>query len=493
MTHPRAILLATALWLPLPATADMTPDALWQAWQDNAAAAGLPLSATVEQGGTLALIGLSVRRPLGDGTLTLGVDRLDLAQDGADVRMTLPVGGTVTLVAAPGPDDPEGDTVEAVFALADAPLSATATGDAADPDWTVAADTVALELVSLTQGGTPVDAEFRADLGGLAGRLTGLGSADRPLSADLSLARMATAFAATDADSGDTLRTTATQSDATLRADLAEDPSDPDAWSLRASLAGGESASVSVQSGPTGSFETDSRQDSSVLDVTLTDTRSDYGARVTGLATTLSGSMLPAGPLGAAIDTATLNLSVPTGPAPDLQTAQLALDLQGVMPDDRLWALIDPMGALPRDPAAATLRAEADLASLDPDAAAEATEDTAPGMDLPGLLPRALRIAEIAVNLGTASIAGDGAVDIPAGPMGVPDMDQATGAIDLRGTGLNGLLQQAMAAGAVNMEQAMGAQMLLGMFAVQGEGDSFTTRIELQPDGALLVNGNRLR
>lgn len=501
MTHPRAILRATALSLslslPLTATADMTPDALWQAWQDSAAAAGYPLSATVEQGGTLGLTGLSLRRPLGDGTVTLGVDRLDLVQDGADVRVTLAAGGRMTVVAVPGPDDPDGDTVEAVFALGDRPLTATAAGDATDPDWTVAADTVALELVSLTQGGTPVDAEIRADVRGLTGRITGLGTgpgtgrgtAGRPLSAELTAARMATAFAVTDPDSGDTLRTTATQDDTTLRADLTEDATDPDGWTLRAALAGGASSSVSLQSGPAGSIETDSRQDSAALEITLTDTRSDYGARLDGLATTVSGSLVPAGPLGATMARATLALSVPTSPAPDLQTARLALDLQGVVPDDRLWALIDPMGALPRTPASATLRADADLASPDPDpAAAEAT-----GMDLPGLLPRSLRIAEIALDIGAASMAGDGAFDIPAGPMGIPDMDQATGAVDLRADGLAGLLQQAMAAGALSMEQAMGAQMLLGMFATQGQGDSFTSRIELQPGGALLVNGNRLR
>jgi hypothetical protein len=77
--------------------------------------------------------------------------------------------------------------------------------------------------------------------------------------------------------------------------------------------------------------------------------------------------------------------------------------------------------------------------------------------------------------------------------MGVPDPARTVGALDLEGTGLNGLLQRAMGAGAMSMEQAMGAQMLLGMFATQGEGDTFTTRIELLPEGGLVVNGTQLR
>lgn len=485
MTHPRAILRATALCAILaatPAIADITPEGLWQAWQDRAGTAGHTLDATVEPGGTLGLSDLTITRPLGTGTITVGFGRLDLAQDGADVRVTLPAGGTVTVTTTPGADDPDGETMEAVLELGDRPLGATASGDAAAPLWTLAADSAALTLVSLTQDGEPVPAEARIDLAGLAGTLSGLGGGG-PLAADLRADRLASDITATDPETGDTIRSTATQSDTTLRASLTEDAADPAAWSLQAMMTGGPSEAVSLRSGPSGSFESDSRQDAATLDLTMTGTRTDYAAEVTGFTTTLSGSLLPQGPLGVATDSAALALSLPAGPADGMQTAALSLDLGGVVPDDRLWALIDPMGALPREPGTATLRAEADLESPEADAAE----------DLPGLLPRAVRISEIALQLGTARIAGDGAFDIPAGPMGVPDMAQTVGAMDLRAMGLNGLLQQAIGAGAMTMEQAMGAQMMLGMFATQGEGDSFTSRIELLPGGGLVVNGTQLR
>jgi hypothetical protein len=489
MTHPRPALRATAFCAALaglPAAADITPEGLWQAWQDRAAAAGHALSATVDQGGTLGLDGLTVTRPLGTGTITARFDRLDLVQDGADVRAILPAGGIVTVTAMPGADDPLGETRQAVLALGDRPLGAVASGDAAAPLWTVDADAATVTLVSLTEGGTPVPADARIDLAGLSGTLSGLDGGG-PLAADLRADRLASDIEATDPATGDTIRSTATQSDTELRARLTEDPADPTAWRLHGTLTGGASEAVSLRSGPTGTFESDSRQDSATLDLTMTAARTDYAAQVAGIATTLSGTLLPQGPLGLAIGTAGLSMSLPTGLAAGLQTATVALDLGGVVPGDRLWALIDPMGALPREPGTVTLRAEADLASPEPGA-------TAPGgPDLPGLLPRALRIPEIAVGLGGAQLAGDGAFDIPAGPMGVPDIAAATGAMDLRATGVNGLLQQAIGAGAMTMEQAMGAQMMLGMFATQGVGDSFTTRIELLPDGGLVVNGTQLR
>lgn len=489
MPNPRAILRAAALCAALaaiPAAADITPEGLWQAWQDRADAAGHALTATEEQGGTLTLDGLTLTRPLGTGTVTVGFDRLDLAQVGADVRVTLAAGGTVTVTTTPGGDDPEGETVEAVLALGDRPLSATASGDAAAPVWRLAANRASLTLVSLIRDGDPVPVDARIDLAGLAGTLSGIG-AGGPLAADLRTDRLASDIAATDPATGDTIRSTATQSDTSLRASLTEDATDPAAWLLRATITGGPSEAVSLRSGPAGSIESDSRQDSATLDLTMTGARTDYDAQVTGLATTLSGSLLPRGPFGLAMSSARLALSLPTAPAAGMQTATAALDLGGVMPDDRLWALFDPLGVLPRDPAMAMLRAEADLASPEPDA-------TAPGgADLPGLLPRALRIPEIALDLGTASIRGDGAFDIPAGPMGIPDMAQTVGALDLRAAGLNGLLQRAMTTGALSMEQAMGAQMMMGMFATQGDGDSFTTRIELLPGGGFAINGTRLR
>lgn len=493
MTHPRAILRATVFCAALvaqsvaqPAAADLTPEGLWQAWQDRAAAAGHPLSAEMDQGGTLGLDGLVFSRPLGNGTITLGIGRLDLAQDGADVRATLPAGGTVTITATPGPDDPDGETIAAVLALGDTPLTATASGDAAAPVWTLAARTASLNLVSLTRDGVPVPAAARFDLAGLAGTLAGIGGGG-PLSADLRADRLASDIDATDPATGDTIRNTATQSDTSLRASLRDDPADPAAWSLNATLASGASEAVSLRTGPAGSFESDSRQDSATLALTMTETRTDYDARVSGLATTLSGSLLPAGPLGVAMETAQLALSLPAGPAAGVQSAAVALDLGGVMPGDRLWTLIDPMGVLTRAPFAATVRAEADLASPEPGA-------TAPdGTPLPDLLPRALRIPEIALTHDAARVTGDGAFDLPAGPMGIPDLAQATGALDLQAAGLNGVLERATTGGAMTMEQAMGAQMLLGMFATQGQGDVFTTRIELMPGGGFSVNGTQVR
>jgi hypothetical protein len=67
------------------------------------------------------------------------------------------------------------------------------------------------------------------------------------------------------------------------------------------------------------------------------------------------------------------------------------------------------------------------------------------------------------------------------------------GVFELRATGITGLIEQAIGAGIVTMEQAMGAQMMIGMFTTPGPGDSLSARVEAREGGALFVNGTQMR
>lgn len=482
MISTRSLLLAAALALPLPAYADLTPETLWQDWQDQAAAAGRDLSADVEQGAALTLRGLTVTRPLGTGTITATFDRMDLTQAGPGVKVSLPGDQQITVTANPA----EGGPSVAVFSLGDGPLTALAEDASGAPTYTLSADTLTATLLSFTQDGEDVDADMRADLSGLGGTISGLSDGDAPLVADLTADAVASEVILRDPAMGGEVRNTATQQNVALHAELSGADSE---WSLIARLENTDSASVSLQTSPEGSFETDSKQDTSRLALTLTDLRADYTAALTGMATTISGSVVPMGPLSLVMGAANMTLSVPTGPADGVQTARIALDLKDATMGDSIWAMLDPRNALPRDPGQLSLTAEADLEMID-----GLSPTALPGDEpVPSLAPRAVRIENLALDLAGATLGGTGAFTIPEGPGGVPNIAQPIGSMDLQATGLAGLLQQAIAGGIVSAQQAMGAQMMLGMFAIQGEGDSFTSRIEAGPGSALFVNGNQLR
>jgi len=61
-------------------------------------------------------------------------------------------------------------------------------------------------------------------------------------------------------------------------------------------------------------------------------------------------------------------------------------------------------------------------------------------------------------------------------------------------SGGNGLLDKLVGMGLVQEEQAMGARMMIGLFARPGGGeDTLQSTIELKEDGSVLANGQRIR
>ena len=61
-------------------------------------------------------------------------------------------------------------------------------------------------------------------------------------------------------------------------------------------------------------------------------------------------------------------------------------------------------------------------------------------------------------------------------------------------TGGNGLLDTLVGLGLLPEEQAMGARMMLGLFARPGDGpDTLVSTIEVKEDGSVLANGQRVR
>ena len=73
-------------------------------------------------------------------------------------------------------------------------------------------------------------------------------------------------------------------------------------------------------------------------------------------------------------------------------------------------------------------------------------------------------------------------------------MPKPTGSLDLTLVGGNGLIDKLVAMGLLPEEQAMGARMMMGLFAVPGDGeDSLKSKLEINEDGHVLANGQRLK
>lgn len=187
-------------------------------------------------------------------------------------------------------------------------------------------------------------------------------------------------------------------------------------------------------------------------------------------------------------------LVMPVSKTDDMQDFALGVTLGDFVTSDMIWGMLDPGGQLPHDPAtvAFDLTGKAKLAfdMMDPEqmAAAESGE-----IGIPGEV-ESLALNNLEVTAAGASLTGTGAFafDFPTLLMS-QGMQGTDGALDLKLSGANGLMGKLSEMGLLPEDQAMGAQMMLGMFAVPAGEDMYSSKIELKADGQVLANGQRLK
>ena len=100
-----------------------------------------------------------------------------------------------------------------------------------------------------------------------------------------------------------------------------------------------------------------------------------------------------------------------------------------------------------------------------------------------------VEIGQLVIDAVGARVSGTGAFTFDnSGPMPDP-----AGSVELTIDGANALIDRLVAMGIVPQDQAMGAQMMLGHFARPVGDDQLESVIEVQPGGAVLANGQRIR
>ena len=216
-----------------------------------------------------------------------------------------------------------------------------------------------------------------------------------------------------------------------------------------------------------------------------------YGGSGTGTEMRMESSDIPLPDLTFAVEESDFRLAMPITATQEPGDFGLRTTLRGLTLSESIWALVDPMSSLPRDPATIAF----DLAGkgrwfidiLDPEAAAAAT--AAPGE------VEAVTLNALEVKLAGAELTGSGAFTLDnTDTRTFEGMPRPEGKVDLRLVGGNKLLDTLVAMGLVPQDQAMGARMMLGLFARPGDGeDTLVSTIEVTPEGQVLANGQRLR
>lgn len=199
-------------------------------------------------------------------------------------------------------------------------------------------------------------------------------------------------------------------------------------------------------------------------------------------------------PLSFGADEVSTNFLLPLQKRDGPQGFGIGFALNGLTISDVIWGMLDPTAQLPRDPINLifdlTGTAKLLFDFLDPDQGEIIAETGA----FPGQL-NSLALNALEVKAAGAELTGQGAFTFDNADLITFDgMPRPEGAMDLTLLGGNGLLDTLVDTGLVPPDAAMGTRMMMGLFSVPGEGeDTLNSRIEMNAQGHVLVNGQRLR
>lgn len=206
---------------------------------------------------------------------------------------------------------------------------------------------------------------------------------------------------------------------------------------------------------------------------------------------TLAGMGLPFPEAKLAYAESGFNLTMPVGKTDTPADFALLTKLVDLTISDEIWGMLDPTGQLPHDPATVILdtKGTARMTTDIMDETAMAALGDAP----PGEL-HSLDVTEIKVTLAGAELTGAGAFTFDNSDLttfgGLP---VPTGKLDAKLVGGNTLMDKLMAMGLLAEDQVMGARMMMAMFgnAVEGK-DEITTTVEAKDKG-LFVNNQQIQ
>lgn len=170
----------------------------------------------------------------------------------------------------------------------------------------------------------------------------------------------------------------------------------------------------------------------------------------------------------------------------------LGLALVDLSVSDSIWNLIDPGTVLPRDPATIAMDLSGEVTPffdfLDPEQA-----DAAAMADVPGEI-HGVTLNDLTLSIAGAEVLGTGDFTFDNSDFQtIPGMPRPQGEANFELNGVNGLIDKLVQIGIIPEGEAMMPRMMLGMFATPVGDDALTSRIEINDQGHIFANGQRLQ
>lgn len=494
----RFFFLSTSLaaLITTPALADLTAQDVWAEWQAIAANSGYTLQAGDQSrsGDTLTVSGVTMSMELSEGAMVGQLGDITFTERGdGTVSIGLPEAYPLVFSGT----DPEGGEFSTRLTLRHDGLEMIASGSPGQTTHTYTAASIGITGDAFETDGETVPMDLELTMSQVAGEYEVATGAPMSVRSDLTAAGVAVAFAASDPEgSGDDARLMATLSDL-----VSTSNGTMSSFSAMAGLGEmiGQGLSsdarlsyrdASYQIGGTSAgetFELTATAAQGELAVTVGEDGVSYSGRNQDMTLAGIGSQIPVPDLNLAMDSSSWRFDMPIVVSDDPQDFAMLLRFDGLTASDTIWSMFDPSRALPRDPATLVVDLSGTgkwFVDITDPALAEAPMDGVPGE------VQSLTVNELRLDMVGAELTGTG--DFTVDNSSMPPVP--VGAIDLQLVGGNGLIDRLVSMGALPQEQAMGARMMLGLFARPGTGaDTLTSRIEFTPQGGIIANGQPLR
>ncbi len=483
------------------AFADVTPEEVWQNWQDMSASYGQTVTtdSAARDGDTLVVKGLKIAADKDGNKIDSAIDEVRFKDKGdGTVEVTMSETYSMTL-STEGGGEIEPSQMDVTISQPGSVAIASGTAAETAYAFTSPSATIAIKAKEGTEGAEPA-ADIGVTLTNLTGRYLVAGPADaKTLDSEFAIETLGLTVTAADADASSDVKMTATVADIAGKGmgnfvgiDMAELSDALKAgFSIDGSLThGAVSFNMDVVEGgaPTklaGSIESGS------FAMAMDQGKLKYSSGGKGVELTLSGADIPIPEVKLSYAEAAFDLLMPISKSEEASDFTFLTKIVDLSVSDEIWAMLDPAGSLPRDPATVIIDTKG-KAKLTTDIMNEA-EMAALGEAPPGEL-QSFDITELKAKIAGAELTGTGAFTFDNTDMATfGGMPAPTGKLDLKLTGGNGLLDKLVALGVLSDEDAMGARMMMSMFANPGAGeDELTSTLEFKDKG-FYANGQKLQ
>lgn len=475
----------TAVW------ADITPEEVWQNWTGLAESFGQTVTtiATERQGDTLVVSGIAIAQENHGVSASISIDEVRL-RDMGDGRVEVTMSETVPFKAEGAPEGGEAVNMDAT--ITQTGMSIIASGAADDATYEYSAPAVAFMMQAKGDQATP-PIDISVTMAEATGTYHVAGNTSRTGESSFNAQSVAYSFSGQDPANATGFKFDGTVEGLSGTGEF-NLPEGVDMENLSAALQAGlrmagsygytSGTGQSTIEGPEGGGFSYTGG-AGTLRFAMSSEGLSYGGDAGELSMSMQMAQFPV-PVDVKMGQSAFDLKMPVTPGEAAQPFGLVIKLVDLEVSEMLWGMFDPGQQLPRDPATLIVDVSGDgmlgVDIFDP-AQAETLADQPPGT-LNSLSINEVRVSAVGAELtgsGTATFNNDG-------PMPVPN-----GAVDLRLVGANALMQKLVAMGLLPEDQMMGAQMMLGLFAVPDGEDALASKIEFKDDGTIFANGQQIQ